>query len=191
MKLKSKSDTDLYLISAIKKGDKKAFTILYEKYWEKLYFVSYQHTQSVQESEDLIHEVFIDLWKNRRKIQINKAVSTYIFTAIKYKIFRWYDGKTVRKKYAQRFINEIPNPYDTPEKELSFKELYCLIEQEIENLPDRCKLIFKMRRLEEFPIDEIAKKLDISKNTVNNQITKASKILKLNLKEYLNSTLFL
>ncbi len=183
-------NNDEFLFSALKKGNKNAFTLLYERYWEKLYYVAHQHTQSAQESEDLIHEIFIDLWNNRKKIRIKKTVSSYIFTALKYKIFRLYDYKSVRNKYAERVKQKDNNSLNITEMELSFNELYHLIENEIDKLPERCKVIFKMRRMEEFSVEEVAEKLKISPNTINNQMTKASKILKQNLKEYLNSIFF-
>lgn len=183
-------NSDAFLFSALKKGNKNAFTKLYERYWEKLYYVAYQHTQSAQESEDLIHELFIDLWKNRKKIKIKKTVSAYILTALKYKIFRFYDSKTVRKKYADNIKQKDNNSSNITEMVLSFNELSHLIEFEIDKLPERCKVIFKMRRLEEYSVEEVAEKLKISPNTINNQMTKASKILRQNLKEYLNSVFF-
>ena len=137
---------DSILFSALKKGNEKAFTLLYNKYWEKLYFVAYLHTQSVQESEDLIHEIFIELWKNRKNINIRNSVSTYIFTALKYKTFRLYDARTVREKYATRVQNENLQLINSTESELSFNELFHLIEQEVEKLPDKCKLVFRMRQ---------------------------------------------
>ncbi len=190
MKTNDTINSDEFLFSALKKGNRNAFTKLYERYWEKLYYVAYKHTQSAQESEDLIHEIFIDLWNNRKKIRIKKTVSSYIFTAIKYKIFRLYDSKTVRKKYAESVNQKENNSSNITEMELSFNELYHLIEYEIDKLPERCKVIFKMRRMEEFSVEEVAEKLNISPNTIHNQMTKASKILKQNLKEYLNSIFF-
>lgn len=190
MKNKKEKNNDEVLFLALKKSNKKAFTLLYEKYWEQLYYIAYQHTQSIYESEDLVHEVFIDLWKNRKKIKIEKTVSSYIFTSLKYKIFRLYDKKSVRKKYNDRIKQNGSVSLNVTEMDLSFNELYDLIEQEIEKLPERCKLIFKMRRLEDYSIEEVAKKLEISTNTVNNQMTKASKILKVKIGEYLNSILF-
>jgi RNA polymerase sigma-70 factor (ECF subfamily) len=190
MKTNERINDDKVLFAALKKGNKKAFTLLYEKYWEKLYYVAYQHTQSTEESEDLIHEVFIDLWKKRKKIKIEKTVSSYIFTALKYKIFRLYDKKSVRKKYNDRIKHNGSVSLNVTEMELSFNELYNLIEHEIEKLPERCKLIFKIRRMEDYSIEEVAKKLEISSNTVNNQMTKASKILKVKIGEYLNTTFF-
>jgi len=189
MKTKGKANSDEVLFRALKKGNKKAFTLLYEKYWEKLYYIAFQHTQSTQESEDLVHEIFIDLWKNRKKIKINKTVSSYIFTSIKYKIFRLYDSKSVRKKYLKNIKREKVNGLNNTETDLNFNELYNLIESEVDKLPERCKLIFKLRRFEDYSVEEVAQKLGISTNTVNNQMTKASKVLKLNLKEYLNTML--
>ena len=190
--MKMKSDqgyTDKLIISFIKKGDEKAFALLYDKYWEQLYYIAYKHLQSAQDCEDLVHEVFIDLWKNRKKIEIRSSVSNYIFTALKYKIFRLYDAQRVRQNYAKLIASKEPETSNTTEKELSFKELYDLIEQNIQKLPEKCRLVFKLRKIEEYSVEEVAEKLNISPNTVHNQVTKASKILKQNLKEHLNSFL--
>lgn len=190
MKTKGKANNDEVLFLALKKGNKKAFTLLYEKYWDKLYYIAFQHTQSTQESEDIVHEIFIDLWKNRKKIKINKKVSSYIFTAIKYKIFRLYDAKSVRLKYLKNIKKEKAYAANNAEAELSFNELYDTIICEVEKLPERCRLIFKLRKFEDYSVEEVAQKLGISENTVNNQMTKANRLLKLNLKEYLNSIFF-
>lgn len=190
MKTMGKANDDEVLFLALKRGNKKAFTLLYEKYWEKLYYIAFQHTQSTQESEDLVHEIFIDLWNNRKKIKINKKVSSYIFTAIKYKIFRLYDAKSVRQKYLRTIKREKIYSANNTGTELTFNELYNTIMCEVEKLPERCKLIFKLRKFEDYSVEEVAQKLGISKNTVNNQMTKATRVLKLNLKEYLNSIFF-
>lgn len=176
-------DKESYLIKEIKKGSEKAFVELYNIYWKKLYYVCYKRINSQEETEDIIQELFFDLWKKRETLEIKKSVGVYIFTALKYKIFRLIDSKNVRKKYLIHLDDNEPATDETIERDLSFEELYDLIEEKIEKLPDKCKLVFKMSRKENMNAEEISKKLDISKSTVFNQLTKAKKILRLELKK--------
>jgi RNA polymerase sigma-70 factor (family 1) len=174
---------DSRLIDELRNGSSEAFVELYDKYWEKLYYVCYKRIGSQEETEDIIHELFLDLWKRREDLEIKTSFAAYLFTSLKYKIFRLIDSKTVRNKYMERIDGDEPASADSLERELDFNELYDFIEERIENLPERCRLIFRMSRSENLTADEIAASLDISPNTVQNQITKAKKILKNELKK--------
>jgi RNA polymerase sigma-19 factor, ECF subfamily len=176
-------EKEKYLINDLKRGSKKAFIELYEMYWEKLYYVCYKRTGSQIETEDIIQDLFLDLWKNREKMEIHTSLAAYIFTALKYKIFRMIESKKVRGKYVQRIDGYEPAAEETIESNIAFKELYYLFEQNVEKLPKKCRLVFKMSRNEELTAEEISRKLNISKSTVHNQITKANKIIKNEIKK--------
>lgn len=175
-------DNDKNIIRRIKEGSDSAFIELYEKYWDKLYYTCYKRISSKEETEDILQELFVELWNRREKLEIRTTVAAYLFTALKYKIFRLIDSKNVRNKYLVRVENEeLLGSDKTTEKKLLFDELYSLIEQNIEKLPKRCKLIFKLSRQENLSASEISEKLNLSQNTVQNQITSAKKILKMEL----------
>ncbi len=181
---------DKEIIEQIKFGNESAFLKLYEAYWDKLYFVCYSRIKLKEETEDILQDLFIELWNRRDKIEIKTSVSAYLFTALKYKIFRWIEHKNVKKKYLVLSEDEeLFGSEQNTDKKLLFDELYYLIEQNIEKLPKKCKLIFKLSREENLTATEISTKLKISPNTVNNQITKAKKIIKFELSKVF--TLFL
>lgn len=184
-------DDDRYLIEEINKGNDNAFIELYERYWDKLYFACYSRINSRTETEDILQELFVELWNNRKKIVIKTSVAAYLYTAVKYKIFRFIDSKNVRKRYLIRIENEdFYKSEHTTDKKLLFDELYYLIEQKIEKLPPKCKLIFKLSRFENFSSAEISSKLNLSERTVHNQITKANKILRLVLEKVILLLMF-
>ncbi len=172
------------LLDELRKGNEKAFVSLYDMYWEKLYYSCYQRIRLKEESEDIIHELFLELWNRRSVLEIRTTFSVYIFTALKYKIYRFIDSRNSRGKYVERMGEEEPASLEKAENILEFNELYKLIEYKIEELPEKCRLIFKMSRNEEMNAKEISKQLNLSESTVQNQITKAKKILKDGLKEY-------
>ena len=175
---------DSLLIIELRRGSEKAFVALYDKYWERLYYVCYKRIGSQEETEDIIHELFLDLWNRRENLAIKTNFAAYLFTSLKYKIFHFIDSKNVKKKYFEPLDGENTASGDSPERDLDFNELYDFIEEQIENLPGKCRLIFRMSRNENLTAGEISERLNISPNTVQNQITKAKKILKSRLKEF-------
>ncbi len=185
---KMKSDEELVL--SLKNDDKKAFATLYNRYWEKLYYAAYKRIRSQEETEDLIHDLFLEIWNNRHKIEIQKSFAAYIFTAIKFKIFRLMDAKSVRAKHAENTIAEKEIFTNNVEDNLLFNELYNLIEEKIEKLPKKCKIVFKLSRKKQFTVKEISKELNISVNTAQNHISKALKFLRLELNDFLIALIY-
>ena len=176
------TENDQFLLTELKKGNTRAFAAIYDAYWERLYYTCYRRIELQEETEDILQELFTDIWNNREKLQICTSIAVYLFTALKYKIFRFIESKAVRQKHMQRLGSEEPAAEETIERDLSFEELYSLLEERIEHLPVRCRLVFRMSREQELPVEEIAKQLNITPSTVHNQITKAKKILKNELK---------
>ena len=177
--------SDNQLLALIKENNELAFAAIYDKYWEALYSIAFRKTRSLQETEDLLHEVFMDLWKNRHNIEIRKSFAAYIATALKYKIFRLIDAQRVRKKYAGTVNFENQMAEATTDNQLSFAELYDLIEESIEKLPQKCKSVFKLSRGHSQTVKEIAETLNISPHTAQNHINHALKKLRVDLEDYL------
>ena len=96
------------LLDELRKGNEKAFVSLYDMYWEKLYYSCYQRIRLKEESEDIIHELFLELWNRRSVLEIRTTFSVYIFTALKYKIYRFIDSRNSRGKYVERMGEEEP-----------------------------------------------------------------------------------
>jgi RNA polymerase sigma-70 factor (family 1) len=172
------------LLKELNRGSEKAFVALYDLYWERLYYTCYQRIRLKEETEDILHELFMDLWNRRQKLEIKSSFAVYIFTALKYKIFRFIDSRNSRSKYVEWLDDEEPVSHHKFDKELEFDELYNLIECKIEELPEKCRLIFRMSRNEQLDAKEISEQLNLSESTVQNQITKAKKILKGELQKY-------
>ncbi|MEN7549462.1 RNA polymerase sigma-70 factor [Rapidithrix thailandica] len=182
---------DISLFKALQQNDERAFKLLYNRYWETIYYLALHKTQSPTDAEDLTHEVFLDLWKNRKKTTIQSSFAAYITTAVKYKVFRWIDAKSVRRKHARHLKKTAPLEYNPVEQQLTFKELYQQIEQNIDKLPEKCRLVFRLSREQNYTAKEIAQQLNVSPNTAQNHINKALKILRLELKEFLLLVFFL
>jgi RNA polymerase sigma factor (sigma-70 family) len=173
---------DLDLLTAIRADDKDAFRFLYDRHWKALYI---RACKSVNEDEakDMIQEVMVSFWKRRNQISITHEddIGKYLFTALKYRIITFYTYTSSSIKKSFLFDPAVP---DSPEEILENKELGSLLDSTIESMPGRMQEIFRMSRDENISVADIAFKLNISEQTVKNQITLALKRLKATVVEY-------
>lgn len=153
------------------------FEKIYAEYWGKLNAFSFKITQDEHLAQNVVQDVFIDLWERRKKIDV-ASVENYLFRAVKNQIFKNYRNdkfdKTILEDHFENYLIENISAFDT---EISDK-LYILLN----TLPEKRKEIIMMHKIQEMNIDEIAVELNISKQTVKNQITMGLKQLRLGLK---------
>ena len=173
------------LLELLSTGEEYAFTEIYNRFSKKLFAVAYSRLKEVQEAEDIVHDVFASLWANRNKVEV-KSLENYLATATKYMVFA-----KIRRKERERLYNKTSQPSSIVELniEISLHYKYILeaLTNEVERLPEKCKLIFKYSRNNKLPVKEIAEKLNLSPKTVENQLNKALKQLKLITKTFLIS----
>ena len=176
-------DNDL-LLELLSKDDELAFTELYNRYWKKLFAVAYNRLKEIESAEDIVHDVFASLWANRRKSEI-ESIENYLATATKYIVLT-----KIKKNQKERdYTNDTHQTrvIDFPiEASLHYKRILEIVKTEVEKLPEKCKLIFKYSRNDGMPVKMIAQKLDISPKTVENQLNKALKQLKLATNSFLS-----
>jgi RNA polymerase sigma-70 factor (ECF subfamily) len=168
-------DNDL-LLDLLSKDDELAFTELYNRYWKKLFAVTYNRLKEIQSAEDIVHDVFASLWANRKKSEI-ESLENYLATATKYMVLAKIKKIQKERSYAND-SNQVRVIDFQIETSLHYKLILEIVKTEVEKLPEKCKLIFKYSRNEGMPIKMIAQKLDISPKTVENQINKALRQLK-------------
>lgn len=174
--------TDEDLLKAIQAGDEVAFKIMYDKYYRMLCYSAYKTYPDEHKSKDFAQEVFLDLWRKRDSINIHTSIAAYLKRAV--------INKSIDFIRAQRFnfgdTAELEYQAEMPEESSEQDELKALIHKTAEQLPERCRLIFFMSRFENLSHKEIAANLEISEKTIENQITKALKILRVVVNRYLS-----
>jgi RNA polymerase sigma-70 factor (ECF subfamily) len=143
----------------------------------------------VESAEDIVHDVFAGMWVNREKLQI-ELLENYLATATKYAVLSKIKKRLLERTYTNS-IHTTP-VFDLPvEAALHHRQILETIKKEVEKLPEKCRLIFKYSRNEGMPVKQIAKELHLSPKTVENQLHKAIKQLKLATKTFLHGFLFL
>jgi len=175
------SYTDLELIALLKKDDKVALAEIYRRYQGVLYSHAYRRLPDREEVRDIIQELFVYLWSNRKQLHMTVSLSSYLYASVRNRVLNQYRNKKVRDNFAASLQEFIDQGENVIEEQLREKELALLVEKEIAALPDQMRLVFEMSRKLEMSHNEIAGALNLSPHTVRNQVHNALKILRVKL----------
>ena len=171
------------LLGLLSQNDDLAFTELYERFWQKLFAMAYCRLKEIETAEDIVHDVFASLWANRNAITI-ESLDNYLATAVKYMVL----DKIKKKEKDRLYKNSFNQPLVvemTAESSLHYKQILEIVNKEVNRLPERCRLVFNCSRNENLPVKQIAQKLNISTSTVENQMNKALRQLKVASRAFL------
>ena len=176
--------TDEQLIARIKQSDKAAFRLLFDRHYKILLATAINILKDVNTAKDVTQEVFLQLWKKRDTLNIQTNPPAYLKRAV---INRAFNHIKARKRIVnEEFIADTPNKEPAAQAHLEAADLETAMKKAMDTLPEKCRLVFVMRRLEGLSLKEIAEKLDISPKTVENQITKALKVLKTAIQPFMD-----
>jgi RNA polymerase sigma-70 factor (family 1) len=158
-----------------------AFRTLYDRYWEALYQKAFRRLGSDADAQDAVQEVFISCWNNRSHIEIADSLAAYLFTALKYCIIKRVYRKAKNGLLSPLSVEELEQTDLSTEELLRYRELRDLVAREVEALPERMRTVYKMSRVEQLPVAEIAAQLGLSEQTIKNTLHLILKRLRLRL----------
>jgi RNA polymerase sigma-70 factor (family 1) len=180
--INSMFDTDQKILAHLAKGDANAFDFLYQKYFSKLYGAVYKRLQNRELTEEIVQELFVSLWERRTVLSISTTIEAYLFSSVKYLVIAQYKKNNLFEQYSTNIETDNKDENFT-EQAVSFDELNAAYQKALLVLPERCREVFLLKR-SGLSQREVSEKLDISEKTVENQMTKALKILREALKDY-------
>jgi RNA polymerase sigma-70 factor (ECF subfamily) len=173
------------LIYQIADGNTDAFGKFYDIYFHKVYQFTGYFIKSDKICEEIVSDVFLTLWITREKLIEIENLDAFIYTITKNKAYNYLNKIARDPDFTSDFPIDITGDIDSPEDIVLTEELKQVIKSSIDELPERCKLIFLMSREEGLRYQDIAQILSISEKTVNAQIVTALKKLHAVLKKYL------
>jgi RNA polymerase sigma-70 factor, ECF subfamily len=191
----NKNKIELLQFNAFKSGNEIAFEYFFNKYYNGVLGFSMEFVSDIEDAKGITQESFINLWVNREQIETTNGIKSFLYTYAKSKSLNHIRHNSVKEKYKNKKLNEqekllnieVLNALDFDT--LSISELETLILNSIEGLPDKTKEIFVKKRFHNKKNKEIAEELNLTVKTVEAHITKALKILKTKLSNYLPSIL--
>jgi RNA polymerase sigma-70 factor (ECF subfamily) len=175
---------DEELMQEIKAGNMFAFDALYRKYNKKLYKFGFSILKSTEEAENLIQDVFLNLWENRHKVEKNSSIKSYVFT-ITYNSAISIIRKKARESQFIEYLKTLQDISVEPVNvELEYNELTNKLDEIIKELPKRQKEVYLLHKVEGLKYNEIAERLNISVNTIENHMSHALKTIRKKLGNY-------
>ena len=167
--------------------DERSFKRLFDIFAGRLYQFSFSFVKSKSVAEEVVSDVFLKVWINRSELVNIQNIKAYLFKST-YNTSLNYLDEMKRKNAVSLDDLEVDLGVDLicPETELINKELKSIIEQSIEDLPPRCKMIYKLAKVEQMKYKDIGELLDISVKTINHQLSIALKKIGETIKSYLN-----
>ncbi|WKN46276.1 RNA polymerase sigma factor [Tunicatimonas pelagia] len=175
--------SEIMLYQRLAKGDTKAFTKIYQQYWEQLYASALHLTSDEAVAEEITQDIFTELWQKRSDLRIRTSLRSYLFGILKHKVYNHWDAQAVRYRYRKRILPA--EPCYTTEEEVAYHETSDLLEEALATLPQKSRSIFLLSRRENQSLKEIASHMNLSTKAVEYHITKALRHLRFHLREVL------
>lgn len=184
--------SDEELMQEIKADNMFAFDKLYKKYCKRVYKFGYSILKSQEESENLMQDVFLNLWENRHKVEKDSSIKSYVFT-ITYNSAISIIRKKAKESEFVEYLKSLQEINEEPVNiELEYNELTNKLDEIIKALPPRQREVYLLRRDTGLKYNEISERLNISVNTIENHMSRALKTIREKLGNYsLNAILFL
>lgn len=176
--------SDEFLFALVKQDDQKAFGEIYNRYWSFLLDIAYRPIQSSDVAKDMVQDIFISLYQRRRSIELTVSLKAYLWKSMKFRVLNEIRSQTVRQTYKNS-MRSVEERNIECSHNVEVRELEEMIDKSIEQLPVKCKNAFLLSREENFSYKDISGHLDISVSTVEKHVSKALKVLRMNLNLYL------
>jgi RNA polymerase sigma-70 factor (family 1) len=170
------------LLSRLADGDQGALTSIYQQYWQPLFISAYNIIKDKNACEDIVQEIFIQLWLKRESLQIRESLKSYLHAATRYQVFRHIRNMPVKQELFEQLDERLTT--SSTDQALLQKDLHQQINKVVADLPDKCQQIYRLSREEYLSHKEIAERLGISTKTVENQLTIALRRLRISLQEW-------
>ena len=171
-------DIDAKLVKSLKKGDVFAFNELYHKYSQKIYNFSIKHLENEEDVKDLVQEIFTKLWEKRKEIDEKKSLNGYLFTITLNSIRSYFRKKVKDRRLIDKWLEETKSYSDSTRSSIEYRSLEKVVKTIVEQLPPKRRMVFKLSRFEGYSTDEIAKRMNIKKKTVENHLNLALKYVR-------------
>jgi RNA polymerase sigma-70 factor (ECF subfamily) len=176
---------EIDLFRKMKQGDQSAFEMIFKNHYKPLCNYAFTFLRDRDEAEEIVQATFLTVWEKKESIAIESSLKAYLYRAVRNSCLNAKKHIKIKQKHSEETLHIADNSNEAVLETVISSELDQKIGAAIMELPEQCRLVFKLSRYENLKYQEIADQLNISIKTVENQIGKALKIMREHLKEYL------
>lgn len=162
-----------------------AFEQLFKAHYKALHAYANMLLKDVDIAEEVVQSMFLKLWEKRQLLEVQTSVKAYLYKCVYNDSLNLLKHEKVKSKYQDFTVHTMNTHHEAASNKVELSELQKELKLAMEALPEQCRIIFQMSRFEELKYKEIADRLGISVKTVENQMGKALKILRLKLVDFL------
>ena len=181
---------DKILLHRFLEGDEQAFIETYDRYWYKLFLSSYRRTKDKAISEEIVQNLFLKLWEKRGTLAIVQ-LENYLFSAVRNATIDFLNKQMVADKYIEYQKVYVALEGNTTEEMVGLNNLQEEIEKGLRALSGKSEQVFRLHRIDHWPVGKIARHLDLSEKTVHYHLTRSVKFIRSYLQEFTLSILLL
>ena len=175
---------DEILLKFLRISDELAFKEIYQRYWKGLYFSALHKINNSEIAEDIVQNVFTDLWEKREKHSIQN-ISAYLETAVKYQVINYIKSAISKKAHLSIVGEKQKAEENNTDLFLLVQELNTAIDKAISQLPQKTQTIFRLSRFEQHSNKEISHIMDLSEKAVEYHISQSLKSLRFYLRDFM------
>lgn len=180
--------TEHNLLERMRRGDAMAFDELFRIYGPRLCSYAYRLTQSRDIAEELVQDVFLNIWAHRDERQIDESVSTYLFRSVRNRAFNYIRHERIARRFVERstvgYWSSEAQSHESNEAAITQTEIQVAIQRAIAALPERSREIFLLNREQGMTYANIAEMLDLSVKAVEYHMGRALAFLRRQLVEW-------
>jgi len=165
--------------------DEAAFEQVFKTHFKRLHAYAFTILRDEIQAEEMVQQVFFKLWERNENLSLTGSVSSYLYRAVHNESLNYIKHQKVRSNHQLNVAYSMKNEVEHPTKKIIVKELEKKIHSALNELPEQCRTIFQMSRFDELKYREIADKLGISIKTVESQMSKALRLLRVKLVDFL------
>ena len=173
------------VLQTLKEGAESAFEMVFKTYYRPLCQYAYSFLNDRDEAEEVVQAAFINVWDKRQQVEIQTSLKAYLYRIVRNSCLNVIKHEKVKQQHVAHEMIHAESTHEGVSQSVISSELEERISIAMKVLPEQCRLVFQLSRFEELKYSEIAEQLGISVKTVENQIGKALKIMREQLKDYL------
>ncbi len=168
----------------IKAGNLRAFEGFFRTYYQPLCYYALKYVSSADTAEEIVQDLFYTIWEKRGELSVTTSLKSYMYTATHNRCMKYLDHRKIEQKFEKYYREQVTEHAEPASDLAGINEIQRIINKTLDSLPDKCSRIFRLNRFEGLRYSDIADKLSISIKTVEANMGKALKLLRENLKEY-------
>lgn len=174
---------EYFVLSALKQDSKEAFSLLFQTYYTDLVLFGGNFLKDKTSCEDIVQSIFLKLWNDRKSIQIETSLKSYLLKAVRNSCLDEFRHLEIVRQYESGYENTTLDSYDT-ENYVLYSDLHDHLYRALDQVPELYREAFELNRFEGLKYREIAEKLNVSERTVEVRVSKTLELLRKYLKDF-------